>query len=338
MRVGVIGLNHKLADLKLRESLAKVCLERFNRAPNLHDDHTLLLLSTCNRTEIYFSSDDLATAHSYLIHFLKHLVPEPFDQRLYSYFNENCFLHLCRVVAGLDSAIAAETEIQGQVKGAYEKARQTKRLPKELHYLFQKALKIGKLIRTQFTMGRGMPDIEHALLDLAHRTFAQPELCNILIVGASSINLKIIHHFKSKQFQHITLCNRTTETAERIALQTGIEHLPWKAFDRWQEYDWVIFGTKSKEHLLKASTQLVMERKKLLIDLSVPRNIDPQIAHHPGIELFDIDQIHHMLQERRERLGVLLSHAEQKIALETAKQILLFKEKEKRAPKSCILK
>src|SRR4051812_9744096 len=120
MRVGIVGINHKLADLKLRERLAKACQKRFGPFQAVHGDHHFILLSTCNRTEVYFSSDDLAATHSYLLSILRTDVEEEFDHKLYSYFGTDCFSHLTRVTSGLDSAIIAETEIQGQVKTAYE--------------------------------------------------------------------------------------------------------------------------------------------------------------------------------------------------------------------------
>src|SRR5436853_2688901 len=109
MRVGVVGINHKLADLKLREQLAITCLKRFGPSQSVHSDHHFIVLSTCNRTEVYFSSDDLAMTHSYLLSILRLDVDEEFDHKLYSYFGVDCFSHLAKVASGLDSAILAET-------------------------------------------------------------------------------------------------------------------------------------------------------------------------------------------------------------------------------------
>lgn len=330
MRVGVIGLNHKLADLSLRESFAKGCQERFFQGEYRHDDHTLLLLSTCNRTEIYFYSEDLAAAHTFLLNLLKQRIAIDFDQKLYSYFGYNCFLHLCRVAAGLDSAIIAETEIQGQVKSAYEKTAQAKKLPKELHYLFQKALKVGKLIRNHFTFERGMPDLEHAVFEIGKRHFPFLEQSRFLFLGASAINCKLIHYFKGKHFEKLTLCNRTQESAERIAHHYKIDHHPWTKRMEWQEYDCIFFGTKAQEHLITPSTLPTINKKKLLIDLSVPRNVDPILRENPQIALFDIDQIHQMLAKRKEHLQDTLDLAEKRVALETCKQMHLFRKKEEK--------
>ena len=111
MRVGVVGINHKLADLQLREMLAKACQKQFHPSNLFHGKHAFCLLSTCNRTEVYFSSEDLADTHSYLLNVLRSEVRVPFEHKLYSYFGYDCLSQAVRVTAGLDSAIIGETEI-----------------------------------------------------------------------------------------------------------------------------------------------------------------------------------------------------------------------------------
>lgn len=138
LRIGVIGLNHKTAHLALRETFARAAL-RLQNEMGLFFPHATIVLSTCNRTEIYFSSPDLSECHSELLSFLRseHL-DEPFEHRLYSYFGIDCLSHLCLVASGLDSAIVAETEIQRQVKMSYLRSSERAQLPSSLHFLFKK--------------------------------------------------------------------------------------------------------------------------------------------------------------------------------------------------------
>ena len=227
MRVGVVGINHKLADLKLREELAKACQRWFGALQAIHEDHSFILLSTCNRTEVYFSSTDLAATHSYLLSILRVEVEEEFDHKLYSYFGIDCFSHLTRVTLGLDSAIIGETEIQGQVKLAYENTSDYHVLPEALHFLFQKALGISKKLRSELQLGRGMPNLEHAILQTGKHFFNNPEDVGLLFVGASDINQKILAFLKSKNFQNITLCNRSGELSGKLAEVYGVKHLAW---------------------------------------------------------------------------------------------------------------
>lgn len=329
MRVGVIGINHKLANLELRELLAKACQRRFVPGSSLHGDHTFILLTTCNRTEVYFTSEDLAVTHSYLLRVLRNEVRDDFDQKVYSYFGHDCFLHLARVTAGLDSAIVAETEIQGQVKAAYEQAVKHISLPCELHYLFQKALKIGKQIRTELPMGRGMPDVEHAIYNAGMGLFKSPEGAKILFVGASDINKKILCFLKNKNIRDISLCNRTMDRANCIAEQYQVRPVHWNQLPGWHEYNWVIFGTKAPEYLIKQNDLPSQGlSQKLIIDLCVPRNVEPSLGRIPGITLLNIDQINRILNARKLHLAQNLTRAETFIAAAAKQHINLFQEKD----------
>lgn len=318
MRVGVVGINHKLADLKLREQLAKACQKWFGALQAVHDNHYFILLSTCNRTEIYFSSEDLTSTHIYLLSILRVEVEEEFDHKLYSYFGVDCFSHLTRVTLGLDSAILAETEIQGQVKLAYEAASEYHSLPKDLHFLFQKALGISKKLRSELQLGRGMPNLEHAILQTGKHMFQFPEQTRLLFVGASEINQKILGFLKSKNFHNMTLCNRSDDQADQLAGHYGVQHLSWAQLNKWHEYDWIIVGTKSPDYLI--FQQEISQRsisQKLMMDLCVPRNVDPKLGQDPRITLLNIDQINRLLKIRHRRMNHILADAEQRVTQAT---------------------
>lgn len=330
MRIGVLGINHKLANLKLRELLAQACQRRFSAGNFTHGQHHFILLSTCNRTEIYFCSDDLAATHTYLLNIFRHEVEEEFDQKLYSYFGKDCFFHLTRVTAGLDSAIVAETEIQGQVKNAYEVSAQFSQFPEELHYLFQKALKIGKKVRSTFLLNRGLPEIEHAIFNTGLHFFQNIDLARVLFVGISEINQKILHFFKSKNLHDVTICNRTKENAQDLVKAHQLHFLDWKHLCQWSDYDWIILGTKAPHHLISSQDlPSAALGEKLIIDLSVPRNVDPLVAKHPNITLLNIDQMNRMLTFRKQKLFHMLAQAEQHVADASERQTLLFLEKQR---------
>lgn len=330
MRVGVLGINHKLADLKLRELLAKTCQRRFGPETSIHGRHDFILLSTCNRTEVYFSSDELAATHSYLLGILRHDVSEEFDQKLYSYFGHDCFLHLCRVTAGLDSAIVAETEIQGQVKNAYEHTLKYHTLPFELHYLFQKSLGIAKKVRAVLPLKPGLPDIEHAIFQTGQHLFEMPQQSKVLFIGASDINQKILGFLKNKNMPAISVCNRSREKGKLVADKHGVSLVSWDEVDRWHTYDWIILGTKSPEHLIShKQISHTPFSQKLVIDLSVPRNVDPLLSRHPNITLLNIDQINRRLKIRRKKMNISLTQAEELVTQAISQQITIFQEKER---------
>src|SRR3984957_2397898 len=155
MRVGVIGINAKSSELSLREHLAKATVKLFGAEALDALQFGFLFLSTCHRTEIYFSSLDLAATHSVILQLLRQEIDLPFEHNLYSYFGDECFTHLAKVVAGLDSVILGEGEIQRQVKRAYETAQVYRKLPAPLHFLFQKSFKIAKELRSSDFFPRG---------------------------------------------------------------------------------------------------------------------------------------------------------------------------------------
>lgn len=324
MQVGIVGINHKLADLKLRETLAKVCERRFHPRYSTHGHHAFVLLSTCNRTEIYFSSSDLVETHSYLLNILRQDIKEEFDQKLYSYFGYECFYHLSRVTAGLDSACLAETEIQGQVKASYEKTHAFTKLPMELHYLFQKSLNIGKHIRRELNLGRGLPGLENAVFETAHHFFQDLDSARILFVGASAINEKILSH---KRLPHIHLMTRSDSRGQELKNALGVTPVPWEP-ETWSNYDWIVFGSKANNYLVEPCQQNKLPSKKLVMDLSVPRNVHPLLAKDPQVTLLNIDQLNRLLSSRQKRLQDSIEKADNMVSVLSERHLGLYQQKQ----------
>ncbi len=268
LSVGVLGINFKTADLILREAIARSAQSlRGERA--LFFRHPIVLLSTCNRTEIYFSADHLGEAHSDLLAHLRTQMDEPFEHRLYSYFGIDCFAHLCRVAAGLDSAILGETEIQRQVKVAYANGRF---LPSSLHYVFQKALKVSKLVRREFEWGAST--LYGVLWQMAEWKSRR-----ILLVGYSEINRGLISFLTHKGIQEFSLCTRDPTLVQL----KGIDVCDRGVLKQWQEYDVIVCASKADGYLISGRGN----GNSIIFDLSVPRNVDPEV----GAQLYNIDQL-----------------------------------------------
>lgn len=329
MRVGVVGLNHKIADLKLREETAKACQRRFGTINAVRDEGAFVLLSTCNRTEVYFFADELAATHSFLLDELRQELQGNFEHRLYSYFGLDCLVHLSRVTAGLDSALVGETEIQGQVKVAYEQACQYGTLPAPLHFMFQKSLKVGKKIRTEVKFSRTQHHLKHGVWALAERQLFAPEKSKVLLIGASEINQKVFQFLWEKGVRGATVCNRSLGRAEAFVEGTAAKVLPWIERERWHEFDWVICGTKCPQHLISQETLPQKGlRTRLLVDLSVPRNIDPQLAEVKDLQLFNIDEINAHLAVNRLRAHACVTKAEEMAQEMTRRNLEIFLAKE----------
>ncbi len=261
MRIGVLGLNHKTADLDLREQFARAA-RTLARERALFFVHPTVLLSTCNRTEIYFSASDLSEAHTDVLAHLRRYLEVPFEHRLYTYFGIDCFTHLARVTAGLDSALVAETEIQRQVKVAYATATEFLQLPSCIHFVFQKALRVGKQIRTRFSF-HGVPSLSQAVWDMA-----DCQAQRVLLIGNSEINRQMARYFSRRGVAHIALVTRTPSTVPGCTVYSR-EHLV-----HWSQYDIVIAATNSDEYLLSGP----QVPGPVLFDLSVPRTIDPALG------------------------------------------------------------
>lgn len=294
MRVGVLGINHKLATVHLRELIAKACQSLFAKGTEVPS----VLLSTCNRTEIYFSSGDLAKTHTEFLAHLRPDVDEPFDHKLYSFFGWDAFHHLARVSAGLDSAVVGESDIQRQVKLAYQGAAREQRLPSDLHFMFQKSLRIGKRVRTAYPVTGQMADVESVILRSARKNFPDLGRRRLLFVGASEINAKVLHRFKQSEIGEIVLCNRSLDRALEWGNSKRVDVCDWQELGRWVDYDVVVVGTRFPDFLLTGQELPLDGRRRLVVDLSVPRNVDPAIGK--GATLLNIDQVDKMVERGRQ--------------------------------------
>ena len=233
------------------------------------------------------------------------------------------FFHLSKVTSGIDSAIFAETEIQGQVKRAYEEAQLKGKCNKELHFLFQKSLKIGKEMRSSLQIEEDAPnltsEVKNLLLD-------QIEGKKVLFVGASLTNHKIIRELSGQGFE-IHLTNRSEEKGRRLADTLKVDYLHWDSLNHWDQFDGVVLATSSPHYLLSSKE---VSGPKLILDLSVPRDVDPKLGLQNGVRLFNIDQINKRVRKKRKLFLPHKSVLAQKIYSKVSLQHQIFKSKSAR--------
>lgn len=287
LRVGVIGINFKTADLYLREAIAKSA-QSLAGEKSLFFPHPTILLSTCNRTEIYFSAEDLAQAQSDLLTLLRRQVEMPFESHLYSFFGIDCFTHLCRVTTGVDSAILGETEIQRQVKTSYARACKFLALPACMHYLFQKSLRVAKLMRNQLALERGVPSLFSTLWQIAKQELKDLKQINILLVGNSEIHRGFASFLSHKGIDKPMFCTRFPEhfKGERVCDRKELNH--------WNNYDLISCATQANDFLIQGRGK----KRHLIFDLSVPRNVDPRVEKG-DVSLFNIEQIDQLIKQKK---------------------------------------
>jgi glutamyl-tRNA reductase len=265
--IGVIGTSHRIASLQT--------LERVATAFSMHDavKNSGVLLQTCNRIEWYFSTQPLLKTHEDLISFLRPRIGNEM-YALFTLFGAECLYHLGKVSSGLDSVFVGETEIQGQVKEAYESARKNHPLSKELHFLFQKALHTGKEIRG-LTQGPDHNTFTEEVVQLV-TNHLKTQSHHVLLIGSSMTNWRIGSALVKTGIP-ISISNRTEENAENFAHKIGGRVLPWCMMEeKWHHFPCVITATKSTEYLLRSGK--APDTHQLLIDLGMPRNIDPSLA------------------------------------------------------------
>lgn len=328
MRVGILGISYKSAEIYIREVVSKACRQLFAYEEAIAEKFHCVLLATCNRVEIYFTAEDLADAQSELLNFLRKEIEIPFEHKLYSYFGIDCFLHLAKVTAGLDSAIIAESEIQRQVKTAYEQTFLYYRLPSCMHYLFQKSLKLGKQIRSTLSLTENQITIEKLLFQISTHFLHELIDLPVLFIGNSEINRKVINYFKRKGVRRLSLCTRSLISAKEMAEKDHLTLLSWDELLDWQKYPLVICGTNAPRYLVEYTPHPV--QTQLIFDLSVPRNVDPQLARHFQIALLNIEELSELIEKKQKKNLLEIDRAETWIAESVHRYLFSFAEKERK--------
>jgi glutamyl-tRNA reductase len=306
MNFFVVGLNHKTAPVSLREKLAvngPDLISRARQVRQLEDLDELVLLSTCNRVEIYaVAAAQTGRANS----LLRSLCVEPCDFGPYTYFYEDldAARHLFRVAAGLDSLVLGETEITGQVKKAYELALDAQLTGSTLNRVFQKAFQVLKEIRTRTAIGRGAASVGGVAVELAERIF-QHDLSKqtIMIIGAGHMGEACVRHLAKRGTGTILVSNRSFERAKELAGEFGGRAVPFE--DRLTAIagaDIVVASTGLPKTLLqRADVEAAMatrrNRSLVFIDLSVPRNIDAEVQYLDNVYLYNIDDLEAIVRE-----------------------------------------
>jgi len=280
--IGVVGIRY--STLVSKDSIAVLLEQESSIFPSS------VLLMTCQRVEWYFSSRQPMETQKKIIQYLCQQLGDQVASVTFTLFDRMCMHHLFRVVAGLDSVFVGETEVQGQVKQAYESAKRMQSLPYALHFLFQRALHFGKKARTRCSSYQ-MPretlcsSVVHTVLSYVERKECSP---SVLCFGASTMNVEIAKSLHSYGVD-VTVTNRTEDRAISLSQEVGVRVLPWDQRVLWQDFPCVISSVRSPYYLL-TPRENGSETSQLLIDLGVPRNIDPHVASSHrrimGIEMF----------------------------------------------------
>lgn len=300
----VVGLNHRTAPVSILERVA-IGEEFLPKA--LHQlgtyEHVLegAIVSTCNRTEIYAVAPKFHAGVQDLRTFLEefcHVAPEDLSDHLYTFHEDGAVRHLFRVASGIDSMVLGESEILGQVRRAYQVAQVEGLTTRVLGAAFRHALRVGKRARTETAIGRNPVSISSAAVELARRAFGEKSLegRSIVVVGAGKMGSLAAKALARSGATQITLVNRTEERALTLADELGIEAQPWESLDEAiASSDIVISSTTAAATVVERATiERSIEGRTaplFIVDIAVPRDVDPSVAELPNVVLRDIDDL-----------------------------------------------
>jgi glutamyl-tRNA reductase len=326
MRFLVTGLNHKTAPVELRERLAfaREALPEATRAllgePGVKE---AMILSTCNRVELMVSHNGLEPQLPKFLAKQFSLDPGVLEPHLYRYQDEEAVRHMFRVAASLDSMVVGEAQILGQVKQSWSVAREIGAVKGALDKLLQGAFTAAKRVRTETEIGSSSVSIASVAVDLARRIFGSLEGKRVLLVGAGKMSELAARHLMQQGAHSILVANRTWDRAVRLAEQFLGEAVRFEDLHaRAHEADIIITSTGAAEHLFGAEqAQQMLHRRKsrpvFLIDIAVPRDVDPAINRLEGIFLYDIDDLQSVAVSNLVDRGREAERAEAIIAEET---------------------
>jgi glutamyl-tRNA reductase len=314
MKLFAVGISHKTAPVELREQLAVKQSELVDLARYLkwfgHLDE-IVLLSTCNRVEIYGTTRQ-ATGHIKSLLQLLCAEPRELDDYIYVHEDADAVRHLLRVAPGLDSLVLGETEITGQIKNAYEIARNAGLTGRVLNRLFQRAFQATKEIRSRTGIGSGAVSIKSAAVELVEKTLGDLSRQSIMVIGAGQMAECCVRSLVKKGARSILIANRSFDRAIDLAIQCGGQAVCLgDCLFEMPDVDVVIAATSSPDSLLTRDDADNLMRSRhhrplLLIDLSVPRNIDPAVRGLEHVALYNIDDLEAAAREAvRNREGEL---------------------------------
>ncbi|MGR3973000.1 MAG: hypothetical protein QRY72_00230 [Candidatus Rhabdochlamydia sp.] len=294
MQIGVIGISFEQATLELREEFL-LLIQSFA----LHV--SCVILSTCNRVELYFSHPQLDLMKRHLLS----KIPFHHQHLIYSFEEKECFLHLATVTSGLKSALLAEDGIQRQVKLSYETARKSTPLPSPLHYLFQKCLRIGKLIRSSHPLFRPFITLEAAVFHLVHHYCPSPR--SFLLIGYSETNRNLLNYFHKRTQTPLTVISHLTSFPESFSPHVSLK--PYAELDQGCHYD-VIISATTTAHPSMASFH-PFPTTRLIIDLCMPRSL--KLTRGSSTPCLTLDEITQFLVRHNHLQTMELTHIQHMI-------------------------
>jgi glutamyl-tRNA reductase len=327
----LVGASHRTAPVELRERL-DFCsrgLEDAVRAlAERQPAQEAVIISTCNRAELYVACNEPQLAVDDLLGFISEFHQLPSDQvrpHLYSHIDHDVARHLFRVSSGLDSMIVGEPQILGQIKEAYGVATSAQTAGPLLNKLFHWAFGVGKRVRSETALAEGAVSVSFAAVSLAKKIFGNLRGRRVLVIGAGEMGKLTALHLKSQGAESVVITSRTLGHAQQLAEEVGGTVVPWESMlHALLDADIVITSTGSPTPILskaqvKAAVPASRTRPLFMIDIAVPRDVEPSTAEIEQVFLYNIDDLQAIVRENLQKRGAEVGRAEQIVEEEARK-------------------
>lgn len=303
MHVMVVGLNYRTAPVEVREKFVFQADELPRANYILRNTKSILeciIVSTCNRMELYAVVDQEHPGSHMLKAFLSSwfgIPVEQFSQHLYIHVEDDAIRHLFRVTTGLDSMVLGETQILGQIRDAFQVAQQNGSTGSVFNTLFKQAITLAKRAHSETEISQNAVSVSYAAIELGKKIFGTFAKKRVLLIGAGKMSELTATHLNANGVADVMVINRTLEKAQEMAQRFNGTALPWdQLVDALLEADIVISSTSATKVILRAEdVRPVMKRRQyrplFMIDIAVPRDLDPVLQEIEGVFLYDIDDL-----------------------------------------------
>jgi glutamyl-tRNA reductase len=309
MNILCFSISHQTANVEVRERFAvadSALLTALAKLSEMRDVAEGVVLSTCNRTEFYIVTENAQLALEAFVREFYGVIPVSDLAALVRFSSSHTVRHLFRVAAGLESMVLGETEIFGQVKRAYEAAMRAGATGKILNKLFQRAFQVGKQVRSTTGITRGSVSVGSVAVDLAQQIFGDLQGCKIMILGAGETSEKTARCFQACGAKQLFVSNRSFERAAALAASMGSRAI---RFDEWEsefhDLDILVSSTAAPHAVLTAAKlepilRMRRDRPLFLIDLAIPRDVEPEVHDLEGAYVYDLDALQLIAQRAME--------------------------------------
>lgn len=330
MNICVVGLNHRKTPVEIRERLAiseKDLARALDAFPSSDPGLERVVLSTCNRVEVYLASEvdvDAVGVVSNFLHAFHGVDPSRFKEHLYVYEGTEAARHLFRVAGGLDSMVVGETQVLGQVKRAYLLAQERQATAKGLNKLFQYAFHVAKSVHSETSLASCHVSVSTVAASLAEKVFQDLSSRTALVIGAGETGQFTLEAFQARGVRRFMVANRTIERAEQAAKELEGQVVPLDRIGEALPRADIVISCVSREGATLTSPMLraaLATRKQpiLVIDLSVPRSVDPASGQIEDIFLYNIDDLQTIATDNMGRHEKEVSRGEEIVERETRK-------------------